>query len=243
MHTLLAAAADAVMAAFDGHDEWGPSGHRADQYVSDVVADEAVRAALEGSGLRILSEESGLDAGPGPVVVVDPLDGSTNASRRLPWYATSLCVVDDDGPWVAVVHDHGTGSRYDAVRGHGARLDGHPLPRRESVPLEEAIISVNGLPPAAPGWWQFRCMGASALDLCAVADGRFDGACDFDGGLAPWDYLGGMLVCTECGVKVDDAEGRDLVVVDPAARRSPVAGPPGLFEDLLELRRSLEPPQ
>ena len=78
------AAAGAVAAARDGHADWGPSGNRPDQYASDVVADEAVRGVLLPLGYGLLSEESAVvEPGEGcPVVVVDPLDGSTNASRE-----------------------------------------------------------------------------------------------------------------------------------------------------------------
>jgi myo-inositol-1(or 4)-monophosphatase len=231
-------AADAVVAAFVDTTDWGPSGQRNDQYASDLVADSAVLEVLGAAGIRVLSEESGLGEGSGPVAVVDPLDGSTNASRSLPWFATSLCVVDDGGPWVAVVHDHASDRRYDAVRGGGARLDGDELAARGEVLLADSIIAINGPPPADPGWSQFRCMGASALDLCAVADGRFDGYVDFDGGLGVWDYLGAMLVCREVGVDMVDAAGRDLVVLDHRARRSPVAGPPGLLVELLARRQA-----
>lgn len=230
-------AADAVVDALAGTTDWGPSGRRRGQYASDLVADAAVLGVLGDAGIRVLSEESGMGDGTGPVAVVDPLDGSTNASRGLPWYATSLCVVDDEGPWVAVVHDHGSALRYDAIRGAGARRDGAALSPRVEVPLAEAIVAVNGTPPADVGWAQFRCMGATALDLCAVADGRFDGYVDFDGGLGVWDYLGAMLVCAEVGVGMVDADGRDLVVLNHEARRSPVAGPSALLSDLLERRR------
>ena len=227
-------AADGVVSAFAAGVDWGPSGLRSDQYASDLVADDAVLRVLGEAGIRVLSEESGLGDGDGPVAVVDPLDGSTNASIGLPWFATSLCVVDRGGPWVAVVHDHGSGDRYDAVRGRGARRNGEVLAQRAEVALADAIVAVNGVPPADAGWAQFRCMGATALDLCAVADGRFGGYVDFDGGLGAWDYIGAMLICAEVGVQMVDAEGRELVVVDHLARRSPIAGPPGL---LAELRR------
>ena len=71
-----------------------------------------------------------------------------------------------------MVHDHGSDTRFDAVRGQGARRNGRALPRRQPVALVDAIVAVNGAPPADAGWRQFRCMGASALDLCAVAVGR-----------------------------------------------------------------------
>ena len=82
-------AVDSVFLALDNNDDWGLSGKRPDQYISDVVADTAIHELLKPLGYGILSEESDLlppkDASL-PTVVVDPLDGSTNASRGLPWF-------------------------------------------------------------------------------------------------------------------------------------------------------------
>lgn len=222
----LHAAADAVAAALDGHADWGPSGNRPDQYASDVVADEAVRDVLLPLGYGLLSEESAVvEPGEGcPMVVVDPLDGSTNASRGIPHYAASLCAVDDEGPLAAVVLNLALGIRYEAVRGGGARRDGVGLFRDDSPQLSEAIVGVSGLPASNPGWAQFRCLGAAALDLCAVADGTLDAYVDcVVDAHGVWDYLGALLVCREAGVTVEDAKGRDLCVLDRAIRRTPVA--------------------
>ena len=222
----LHAAADAVAAALDGHADWGPSGNRPDQYASDVVADEAVRGVLLPLGYGLLSEESAVvEAGEGcPMVVVDPLDGSTNASRGIPHYAASLCAVDDEGPLAAVVLNLALGTRYEAVRGGGARRDGVGLFRDDSPQLSKAIVGVSGLPASNPGWAQFRCLGAAALDLCAVADGTLDAYVDcVVDAHGVWDYLGALLVCREAGVTVEDAKGRDLCVLDRAIRRTPVA--------------------
>jgi fructose-1,6-bisphosphatase/inositol monophosphatase family enzyme len=74
------------------------------------------------------------------------------------------------------------------------------------------------------GWRQFRTLGAAALDLCAVAEGTLDAFVDCSPSAhGPWDYLGGALVCAEAGAPVVDALGRDLTVVVPDARRTPVA--------------------
>ena len=222
----LHAAADAVAAALDGHADWGPSGNRPDQYASDVVADEAVRGVLLPLGYGLLSEESAVvEPGEGcPMVVVDPLDGSTNASRGIPHYAASLCAVDDEGPLAAVVLNLALGTRYEAARGGGARRDGVGLFRDDSPQLSEAIVGVSGLPASNPGWAQFRCLGAAALDLCAVADGTLDAYVDcVVDAHGVWDYLGALLVCREAGVTVEDAKGRDLCVLDRAIRRTPVA--------------------
>jgi len=141
---------------------------------------------------------------------------------------------------VAVVADLVSGVRYDAVRGWGARRDGEPIARTSAPPLDEAMVGLSGLPPRHLGWGQYRSLGAAALDLCAVADGRLDGYvdCSVDAH-GVWDYLGALLVCSEAGVEVVDAFGRELCVLDPEVRRTPVAGAgPALAEALIEARRT-----
>lgn len=232
-------AADAVRSALDGHEDWGPSGRKVGQYASDLAADAAALDVLLPAGFGVLSEESGEQTLDRPVVVVlDPLDGSTNASRGLSWWATSLCAVDASGPLAAVVVDLVSGRRYEAVRGGGARLDGRLLVASGPTDLADAIVGVSGLPPRNLGWRQFRALGASALDLCAVADGRLDAFVDCSPDAhGPWDYLGALLVCQEAGAVVVDALGRDLVVLEHTARRTPVAGAnAGLVAQLVAAR-------
>ena len=77
-------AADAVAAVLGANQDWGASGVREGQYAVDLEADRVCLDVLYGAGYRVLSEESGITGPPGsesaPIVVVDPLDGSTNAS-------------------------------------------------------------------------------------------------------------------------------------------------------------------
>ena len=229
---------DQILVSFEALEDWGPSGNRLDQYNSDVVADQVIVDSLGASGYRILSEESENLSGEGLVVVVDPLDGSTNASRGLPWFATSLCVVDERGPLVAVVADLVHSVRYEAIRGRGSFRDGEKLLRTDIPELSESIIGISGLPPHNPGWAQFRSLGAIALDLCAIADGRLDGFVDCSPDAhGIWDYLGASLVCAEAGIEVEDSQGRNLNELDRAVRRTPVAGVGDLHTELLDFRQ------
>ena len=222
----LSAAADAAARALAATPDWGETGGRPGEHHSDVAADAAAVAVLEAAGYGVLSEETGRSGEHRPVtVVLDPLDGSTNASRLMGWWAVSLCAVDVEGPWVALVVDLRHGTRYHATRGGGAFRDGEPIAASGRTRLAECIVGVNGIPPAAPGWAQYRAFGAAALDLCAVADGTLDGYLDATvDEHGSWDYLGGQLVCQEAGATVVDAAGRDLVVLEHGARRTPVAG-------------------
>ncbi len=218
-------AAAAIAAALEATPDWGEAGTRRGQYLSDLAADAAAVAVLDAAGLGVLSEESGRHAPDRPVtVVVDPLDGSTNASRRLSWWAISLAAVDADGPLAALVVDLRHGTRYTARRGGGAFRDGEAISASGCDDLSQAIIGLNGVPAGHGGWAQYRALGACALDLCAVADGTLDGYLDATTDeLGVWDYLGASLVCREAGAVVSDAADRELTVLDHAARRTPVA--------------------
>ncbi|HUS62147.1 MAG TPA: inositol monophosphatase family protein, partial [Acidimicrobiales bacterium] len=152
-------AATAVRRALDGLADWGDARTQPGQYLSDLAADEAALLVLDAAGLGAMSEESGLHHGDRPIVVViDPVDGSTNASRGLPWYATSLCAVDADGARVALVVDQASGSRFDAVRGGGARVDGAPLTPSGVTEVSASMLGLSGLPPRDLGWKQFRTL-------------------------------------------------------------------------------------
>jgi myo-inositol-1(or 4)-monophosphatase len=220
------------------------SGERNGQYALDLAVDGPLIELLQAGGLGVLSEEAGaIDLGADRVAVLDPVDGSTNASLFLPWYATSICVVDEHGPLHSMVVNHGTGTRYEAVRGGGATRDGVGLERVTPIPLAGSVMAVNGAPPPDGPWAQFRCFGASALDLSALAAGQFGAYVDFDvDAHGVWDYLGAQLVCTEVGVLIVDAFDRDLVVLEHDSRRTPVAATtPEILEELVALRRSLAP--
>ncbi|HEV3452459.1 MAG TPA: inositol monophosphatase family protein [Acidimicrobiia bacterium] len=199
---------------------------RPGQYQLDLVADAAVLDVLRAAPVRVVSEESGV-SGPAdaPItVVVDPVDGSTNCSRHIPYWGISLCALDADGPLCALVGNSATGERYTAVRGQGAWADGAPLRAASTTELDTAVIGVAGLPRPGP-WRQFRALGSLALALCDVAAGRLDGFLDaLADQHAPWDYLGGLLACREAGAVVVDGPGRDLVTSDPDARRRVLAG-------------------
>ncbi|MET0144532.1 MAG: inositol monophosphatase family protein [Ilumatobacteraceae bacterium] len=224
----------------------GLSGRRVGQYQLDVDTDGEAVALLHAAGYAVLSEESGRTGPDGAdLVVMDPVDGSTNASRGVPWYATALCLVDDEGPLVALVANQASGERFSAVRGDGAwhsagRARGRRRLRASGLTdVGTAIVGISGAPGDAYGWAQFRALGASALDLCLVAAGTLDGFVDMSADAhGVWDYLAATLICHEAGAVVADAHGRDLVALDHRARRTPVAAAtPDLLATLTAVRR------
>jgi len=242
VHAVLAEAARAVAASLGNLEDWGLAGTKPGQYLSDLAADRAAVDVLTGHGFGVLSEESGRHHPERDVtVVVDPVDGSTNASRGIPWFATSLCAVDADGPLAARVVNLANGTTYVAERNAGATVDGIPLHPSTRTSMGESLVALSGFPDKWLGWYQYRALGAAALDLCAVAGGTVDAYidCSWDAH-GPWDYLGGMLVCMEAGGEVIDAHGRSLVVLDHDARRTPIAASnPALLAAVAEARRAV----
>lgn len=227
--------ADVVPAAIAEVEDRRASGERPGQYAIDLAADRVVLEVLAEAGLGVLSEESGLHRPDSEfIAVVDPVDGSTNASRGIPWYATSICVLDRVGPRAAVVANLPTGVRYHAVRGGGAWRDTTRVSPSDCTEIRRAVIALSGYPPRHLGWAQFRALGSAALEMCAVAEGLIDA---FSVGgrahLAPWDYLGALLLCTEAGASVTDLDGRELVTTEFAARRAvAAAATPALLAEL-----------
>lgn len=209
------------------------------QYAIDVAADGPAVAHLTAAGLAVLSEESGLHhPDRDTTVVIDPIDGSTNASRGIPWFATSLAAVDSHGIRAALVVNQATGERFEAVRGRGARRNGAPIHVAPGVDISQSLVCLCGVPPVHGPWMQGRVMGAAALDICSVACGRFDAYLDNTAGIhGPWDYLGAMLVLTEAGGAIADVEGRELVHLEHTAKRGPMAATsPALLEQVRRFR-------
>ena len=187
----------------------------------------------------MLSEESGRTGDGDRIVVLDPLDGSTNASRGVPWFATSMCVVDDQGPAVALVANQASGERAAAVRGQGAWIGDRRLQTTGATDLDGTVVALNSLPDENWGWWQSRVLGACALDLGFVAAGTFDAYIDLCvDQLGSWDFLGGVLLVTEAGGAVTDAFGRDLVALEHEDRRTPLAAATPELLDIIATRRA-----
>jgi fructose-1,6-bisphosphatase/inositol monophosphatase family enzyme len=209
---------------------------RPGQYALDLVADAAILEVLHAAPVAVVSEESGR-SGPSDAdvtVVVDPVDGSTNCAREIPYWGISLCALDADGPWCALVTNTATGERFTAVRGDGARSGDRVLHVSAVTRIQDAVVGVAGLPTRAAPWKQYRSLGSAALALCDVAAGRIDAFLDvLDDQHYPWDYLGGLLIGREAGASVVDVHGRDLVVTDPEVRRQLLAAAtPELLDEL-----------
>ena len=232
--------AEAVAVVLRANKDWSLSGLRDTQYSVDLRADSAALEVLHGAGVAVLSEESEITGTFGDddlCVVMDPLDGSTNASRGVQWFATALCAIDKNGMRAGLVVNQANGiDRYWATTGGGAFHNGVAMRPSACVDLSEAVVGVSGIPKQRPKWGQFRALGAAALDICLVADGVIDAWIDFNTH-GVWDYLASALICQEAGAQIAEHQDRDLIVHQHGQRRTPiVAATPELLLSVRQVR-------
>jgi myo-inositol-1(or 4)-monophosphatase len=184
----------------------------------DQAAEDAVVAQLEalGGDFVLVSEELGertFGAGGPARVVVDPIDGSVNAKRGIPFFSFSLAVAEGDAMGDVVfgyVFDFGSGEEWTAERGAGAFLDGARLGAvRPKDTLE--ILSFEGTTaPAIAGRidtvielaGRLRVMGSLALSLCHLAAGRVDGVVSLKAARSV-DIAAAQLLVRECGLAIE----------------------------------------
>lgn len=151
----------------------------------DQLAERAVLGIVDTipGGLNVLSEEIGwLDRGARHTLVMDPIDGTYNASVGIPFYSVCLAVGDRNFSDVeqALVHNLVSGDTYQAVKGEGATLNGRTIrtrPYREADSLY-VLYSGNTATERAHTLTRMprrvRSLGSAALEMCLVAQGCAD---------------------------------------------------------------------
>ena len=219
---------------------------------ADKAAEDILLAALKDKGVRILSEEAGFvgDGAAKALAVVDPLDGSSNFSKGVPFYCTAVAIVDGDGAdgiAVGVVRDLVTGDAYSATRGGGARKNGRPIRTSETRTLSEAVLGVDLsrggpdtarlLAPLIAGAKRQLHFGANALELCYTAEGRTDAFVDVRGRIRITDLAAAYLIAAEAGAVISQKDGSKLApTFDLEHRLSFVASAnPALHKQILEV--------
>lgn len=224
----------------------------------DKVAEDAALSYLESTGFRgsLLSEELGVKRFCGeeyPLVVLDPVDGTTNATRGIALYSISAALAR--GPRLsdvesAVVMEFPSGRVFWAERGSGAFLDGAPIRVNEGVELGRSLagldFNVRGnrqkvyeALPILLSVKQIRNLGSAALGLCYTACGALDFYLDNRCLLRVTDIAASVLILREAGAKVLDLDGNDLdCPLDLAERIELVAGCEKACREALSLIRS-----
>lgn len=138
---------------------------------------------------------------------IDPIDGTSNFVRGLPYFAVSVALLREGRSVLGVVYDPVANEMFAAERERGAFLNGEKLVGRESVgDFSQSLACVDlkrlkkklvGQLASSPPYSSQRNFGASALDWCYVAAGRFD--LYLHGGQKLWDYAAGSLILSESG--------------------------------------------
>ncbi|MFL5925523.1 MAG: inositol monophosphatase family protein [Gaiellaceae bacterium] len=198
----------------------------------DAAAEAVILDRFRGEDVRIVSEEIGIEGDGRWTVVVDPIDGSLNAKRGIPFFSISIAVAEGDTMGDVVfgyVYDFGFGEEWTATRGGGALLDGKSIIERPKDELEilsfeattTAYVSENAARFDGVAY-RLRIMGSLAITLCHLAAGRVDGVVSLKPARSV-DIAAAQLLVREQGLAIElpdappfaraplDLEGRSRV--------------------------------
>ena len=210
---------------------------------ADHAAEKAIIAALGDydAAIPVLAEESATRAlrSADRLWVVDPIDGTLNFSRGIPFYAVVIAYVEGGRARAGVVHSPRTRETFVASEGAGARRGREPIhvssTSRLSQSLATASLSYRVMRGEHPKMARLaaacagmRDVGSAALGITYVADGRFDlFAHEF---LSPWDIAAPSVIAREAGAHVlslktgNDApwDERQVVIGNPTLARAAI---------------------
>ena len=202
----------------------------------DLAAEKAIVEVIlnQGASFTLVSEESGIkEFGDTPkdfYVTVDPIDGTTNLVRGLPFYCSSVAVSRKpllSGVFAASVADLHHDFSYTAIAGEGAFCDGQAIMPSSLTSLDEAVIGIDlntlkikdiaqQLTRLIQATTHVRHFGANALELCYVADGLTDAFIDIRGRLRATDVAAAFLILKEAGGTVTTPGGDPIEMkLDP----------------------------
>lgn len=178
-------------------------------------------------------------------IYIDPIDGTTNFVHGIPHLAISIGVWEEGKPKYAVVYNPILEEMFWAEKGQGAYCNDVHIQVSTQDRLQNALIA-TGFPYAKvnagieyrwvvacitnllPHIQDIRRLGAAAIDLCYLAQGRVEAFYEID--LKPWDVAGGILIVQEAGGKVSNVKGEKFDFDD----KSIVASNSKVHEQLLE---------
>lgn len=223
----------------------------------DLTAEKAIVEVLTARGVSftLVSEESGVkEFGADPkacYVTVDPIDGTTNLVRGLPFYCSSIAVSHKpmlSDVYAALVADLFHGTTYTATKSKGAFRDGQKITTSVVTSLWEAVVGLDlntykakeissQLSELIQNTKHIRHFGANALELCFVAEGLTDAFVDIRGKLRTTDVAAGFLILKEAGGTISAPDGQAVdVKLDPRQTLKFVAsGNTKIHESILSL--------
>jgi myo-inositol-1(or 4)-monophosphatase len=170
--------------------------------------------------------------------VVDPLDGTLNFSRAIPFYCVAIAYVEGGRARAAAIHAPRTGELFIAHEGGGATLHASRISVSEVSRASEAFAVTSLAFKAASRKdsrftalnatvARLRVIGSAALEICYVACGRFD--LFVHEALSPWDIAAAALIAREAGAVVRSLKtGLDAAWDEPQV----AIGNPNIVRDL-----------
>lgn len=201
----------------------------------DILRSENVPAKVvtEERGVVRLSDEEEF------TIYLDPLDGTTNALRRIPVYSTSIAISRSGRLELGVVRNLVSGDTYLAQRGMGARKNERSL--RIGRPREKRVLAtyINGnlderLLDLLRMFDTVRSLGSAALEICLVSEGAIEAFVDLRGKLRITDIAAASLILEEAGGVITDDRGERIPLIDDlGAKFSIIASSRNLHSSIL----------
>ena len=193
----------------------------------DLMAEKTVIGVLKKHKVdaTIIGEECGrIEGKEKGCVIMDGIDGTANATRKIPFYCCSLAYATEfrlSAVTHAAIIDLTNGDLYHASKGRGAFLNGKRIRVREAGDDDDEVVigmNVSGigsdiikrLSPVMSKASHVRQFGAVALEMCFIAAGRLDASVDLRGKIRPTDIAGAHLIVKEAGGKVYSGNGKEL---------------------------------
>jgi len=206
-------------------------------FLIDETAERIIIGALEktadkGTGFTLISEECGIKeygAESNVLILVDPIDGSNNAKRGVPYYAVSIAVLNGkrlEDLLAGYVLDLSSGKEYWAIKGEGAwcngkRIECHGSEELDMVAYEASVPKkdIDTILPALRSARKVRCLGAIALDLAIMANGAIDLLLVATPSRS-FDFAAGMLILKEAGGIITSMDGSDISGINAGLERT-----------------------
>jgi myo-inositol-1(or 4)-monophosphatase len=200
----------------------------------DLVAENAIIDSLEKANVNLLliSEELGekyigdmekakLNQN---VLIVDPLDGSNNAVRGVPYCSVSIAYAigkRTNDIKKSVVLNLNTKDIYSAEKGKGAYLNNVEIHVSDlditekcffelNLPMKNLMKNLQKLTPIIQRFYRIRILGSSALTLCQIASGSMEAFINLRNSNRLVDVAAGMLILKEAGGKIFSLDGTEI---------------------------------
>ena len=203
---------------------------------------------------NFLGEEGGDRGKPSEWLwIVDPIDGTTNYSRHIPYFSTSIAVYHRGRPVFGLVVNPMVDETFLAVEGQGAFLNDSPIKVSNGKSFTEALLvagfsydrgaNIDLTLDAVRTFFNrgimgIRQFGSAALHLCDLASGRAEGY--FEIGINGWDFAAGAFIAQTAGALVTDAKGNALSLKKSYVIAAVPALHPQMLSDLAPWRAAQE---